>query len=209
MAMIRARAALLLPLFLRAGAAHAALPTITVTAKDAHASEVGRDTATFLLKRTGPAENAIVVGVKLSGTAQLGADYTAPPHLVMFRQNVSSVEFVVTPEVDDLREGPETVTLEIEPTDYYTVGGPKQATITIADAAGGGSASITSRPAKPDDASKPANPSKPSQPTRPVNPGSQGIPPGFGKSPAQNSGVPVARRASNAEFEKIPVGARR
>lgn len=95
--------------------------------------------------------------ITVTATDAHAAEKGRDTQLVIFPQNASAVEFE-----------------------------PKQATITTADAAGGGSGSPASTP------SKPSNPSKPAVP---VNPGSQGKPPGFGNTPAQNPNVHIGRRA--------------
>src|SRR5437660_4367410 len=50
-------------------------PVVTVTASDPSASEIGPDTGTFTVFRTGATSNSLTVFVRLGGTASNGVDY--------------------------------------------------------------------------------------------------------------------------------------
>src|SRR6185295_7932853 len=114
------------------------LPEVTITASDANASEVGSDTGTFTLTRSG--SNALEladVHLQVSGTADAGNDYTSPnltggPNdRVAFAAGSSTV--TVTPTPDTLVEGSESVIVTVAAAANYVVGTPSAATMNIAN----------------------------------------------------------------------------
>jgi hypothetical protein len=109
------------------------LPTVTVTATDATASETAGDTGTFTITRTGSTAAALTVSYAMSGTATNGTDYNSLSGSVTIAAGSATATVVVTPIDDVLVEGNETAILTISANAAYTVGSPSSATVTIAD----------------------------------------------------------------------------
>ena len=110
-------------------------PPVTITATDPNAAEVGGNTGTFLVTRTGPTTYDRDIAVNINGTAFIGSDYDlTSPSLVTFTagnaftlripagQTVATV--TITPVADAIAELSETVTLTAE---------GSVATVTIVD----------------------------------------------------------------------------
>ncbi len=131
------------------------LPHISIAVLDGQASEVGADTGAFRVSRSGPTDQALTVRVFPAGNSHYNGseiDYTLsirtatgtapfPMGALSFPVGVTSVDVVVTPEVDFRTEGDERVDLTIyEPLpggDAYTFNLPwPRPSVTIADAAG-------------------------------------------------------------------------
>jgi hypothetical protein len=109
--------------------------TVTVTAPDPSASEVGLDPGTFTFARTGSTAAALTVNFTTGGGATLAADFANVGWTsVVIPAGQASASKTVTPLADALVEGAETVMVTLSP-GSYTVGAPASATVTIADAA--------------------------------------------------------------------------
>ena len=122
-------------------------PVVTLAVTDNTATEAGQTTGTFVLTRSGGnLANALLVRVALSGTAGGSADYNWSPGgsflgggLYQFNIPASqaSLTVTVTPALDNLFEGPETIGLDLSPSTAtppaYNIGAPNGGTITIAD----------------------------------------------------------------------------
>ena len=111
--------------------------TVKVEATDATASEpgLGDGTGTFRLTRTGGGTNVpMTVNVALTGTASNGVDYVTVSNTVEIPAGATNATVSVDPLDDALIEGPESVTLTIQPAALaYLVGTPDDATVTIND----------------------------------------------------------------------------
>jgi hypothetical protein len=108
---------------------------VSVTATDPTASETGSNTGIFRLTRTGTATQLalpLTVSYLLTGTAVNGTDYTAPLSAT-FPANEPTVNVVITPTVDAVMEGAETVILTLTTVAPYELGSPINAMITITD----------------------------------------------------------------------------
>ncbi len=109
--------------------------TVTVTAPDPNASEVGLDPGTFTFARTGSTAAALTVNFTTGGGATLAADYADVGWTsVVIPVGQASASKTVTPVADASLEGAETVMVTLGP-GSYAVGAPASATVTIADAA--------------------------------------------------------------------------
>jgi hypothetical protein len=108
------------------------LGAVTIVATDPAASEVGLDAGLFTLRRTGDTGSPLTVFVAASGTVE-DADYAAIPQLLTFPAGAAELPVPLTPRADNLVEGPEDLTLTIQPNLAYVVGTPAAATVTIAD----------------------------------------------------------------------------
>ncbi|MGB7219547.1 MAG: Calx-beta domain-containing protein, partial [Vicinamibacterales bacterium] len=107
---------------------------VTVIATDPNASEVGADTGTFIISRTGDTSLALPASFILSGSATRGPDYSSVLGPVSIPAGAASTTVTVTPILDGLgAEGPETVVLTLTATAAYLPGTPATATVTIAD----------------------------------------------------------------------------
>ncbi|HEX8353010.1 MAG TPA: Ig-like domain-containing protein, partial [Pyrinomonadaceae bacterium] len=110
------------------------LPTVTVSATDAAASEQGPDAGAFTVSRTGGTGSALTVSYTVGGTAAGGTDYGTLSGSVTLPAGASSQTVTVTP-VDDavVEHGGETVLLTLSNNAAYAVGTPSNATVQIAD----------------------------------------------------------------------------
>jgi hypothetical protein len=132
-------------------------PVVTITAPDPIASEGTNcyqimiyppptnnpcvsNTATFVVRRTGPTNNSLTVHYCIGGTASNGVDYVALPGVVTIPAGRRAAEFKVVPLDDNLREKVETVVLKlcVPPTALavvppYLIGCPARAAAIIVD----------------------------------------------------------------------------
>ncbi|MCC6195907.1 MAG: hypothetical protein IT518_15715 [Burkholderiales bacterium] len=116
------------------------LPTVTITATDANASEIGPDPGVFTFTRTGPTTFDLTVGYSIGGTAGSGVDYAGLTGSVIILAGQATATVAITPITDSLGEGDETVTLTINASPAtYVVGAPASATVTITPGADGAS----------------------------------------------------------------------
>jgi len=89
------------------------LPTVSITATDATASEPGLDQGAFTVSRTGPMTGDLTVNLRIAGTASNGVDYAALNNSVTIPAGASSVVLTVAPLDDCEIEEPETVAVSI------------------------------------------------------------------------------------------------
>jgi hypothetical protein len=109
------------------------LPTVTISATDAAASEPS-DTGTFTVTRTGGTTTALIVTYSVGGTATSGSDFSiAPASPLTMPIGATSATITVTPTDDSLVEDDETVTVTLTASASYTLGTTSSATVTIAD----------------------------------------------------------------------------
>ena len=107
------------------------LPTVTISATDATATEAGPTTGTFTVSRTGSTAAALTVNYTVSGTATSGSDYVALTASVTIPSGSATATITVTPMDDSLVESDETVIVTLAANAAYTVGTPSNATVTI------------------------------------------------------------------------------
>ena len=109
---------------------------VTAVATDPAASEAGPVAGTIRFSRTGDTSAPLSITVSRSGSAT-EADYTGTPAGSSFSVTIpagqASLDLTITPQKDNLVEGPETAVLSIDAGSGYSVGAPGTATITIAD----------------------------------------------------------------------------
>ncbi|MFN0077536.1 MAG: Calx-beta domain-containing protein [Prosthecobacter sp.] len=117
---------------------------VTLTALNPNANELSPVTpGTFRLTRTGDISQDLVVNVNSAlGGATKTTDYTFTPDYVTGSLGFSTftmladsatLDITVTPVVEALSEGPETVILQLGPGNGYLVGSASSATVVIAD----------------------------------------------------------------------------
>jgi hypothetical protein len=109
------------------------LPSVSVTALDAGASEGGGDTGAFRVSRTGPTNAPLTVGFTLGGSAVNGTDFNALSNCIVIPSGASKSGIIVTPQDDLAVEGTEYVSLSLFDTAAYTVGAGTNATVTLID----------------------------------------------------------------------------
>jgi hypothetical protein len=82
-----------------------------------------------------PAPESITVNYTMSGTATLGNDYrlSGMPDQVTIPTGQSSGKVTLTSRIDAVTEGTETAIMTLQPGSGYTLGDPKQATVSILD----------------------------------------------------------------------------
>lgn len=106
-------------------------PLITVVATDAEASEVGGNTGTFTLTRTGNLSNTLVVRYTAAGTAAGGADYSALSGFAFFAFGSATTTVTVAPINDPAYEAVETIVLNLTDGETYDVGTVSSATVSL------------------------------------------------------------------------------
>jgi hypothetical protein len=125
--------------FVAAAAVRAAepVPTVTITALDADATESGHAAVFMAIREAASITQPLVVPIKLGGSATPGVDYANPGATITFPAQTPMVLVKITPMADALVEGTETVTVTLVPVPAsYTVGNEKSATAIITDASG-------------------------------------------------------------------------
>jgi YVTN family beta-propeller protein/parallel beta-helix repeat protein len=123
-------------------------PTVSISAVDDSATELGPTTGQFQVTRTGSTIYPLPIGYTVTGTATAGNDYTALSGSVTIRAGETTATIVVTPVNDGVVEGDETVVATLSPDPGYGLGAPASATVTIffastAEARGGSYAKST------------------------------------------------------------------
>ena len=110
----------------------AALPTVTLSATDASASEVpASDTGRARVTRTGATTADLTVFYTIGGTATNRIDYQKLQGRATIRAGASSANISVRPIDDAIPELDETVILTLSPNASYTIGSPNSGTITL------------------------------------------------------------------------------
>jgi uncharacterized protein DUF5666/Calx-beta domain-containing protein len=109
------------------------MPTVSVSAFDSSASETGLKTGQFRFTRNGSVVAPLTVTFAVGGTALAGSDYQSLPASVTFVAGAATADVLVTPILDGLVEGPETVIVTVTGAASYDVGVPASATVTIVD----------------------------------------------------------------------------
>jgi hypothetical protein len=108
------------------------LPTVSVAAIDANASEPGADKGAFMITRTGATTTALTVNFSVGGTATSGSDYTSLGASATIAAGAASAVVSVAPLDDASIESNETVVLTITPLAAYAIGASSSATVNIA-----------------------------------------------------------------------------
>lgn len=113
-------------------------PLVTVVASDATAAEAGSTGEfTFLLSEAAP-DGGLTLSYETAGTAQPSqgktGDYTTLSGRLEVPAGAQLVRLPVTPNLDQVTEGTETVSLQLTAGRGYAVGEPGQATVSIVDA---------------------------------------------------------------------------
>ena len=83
-------------------------PSVTIDATDPDAAEVGGDSGTFTISRTGPTTGSLTVNYTITGSATNGTDYTTLPTSATIPAGASSTTITVAPLDDTAFELPES-----------------------------------------------------------------------------------------------------
>jgi hypothetical protein len=110
-----------------------AKPRVSVSAVDPNASEPGGADGSFAVTRTGSTAASLLIDMVVAGSALEGTDFANVPGTVLFAKGVSRISIVIEPRDDFLVEGPETVTLAIQPNPAFVPGPYAGSVVTIAD----------------------------------------------------------------------------
>jgi hypothetical protein len=122
-------------------------PVVTLAVTDNTATEAGQTTGTFVFTRSGGnLASPLAVRAAVSGTASFSPDFNWSPGGAnvgggIYQWSIpaaqASLTVTVTPALDNLVEGAETIVLDLSPSTAappsYTIGAPNSGTITIAD----------------------------------------------------------------------------
>jgi len=109
-------------------------PTVSVTATDAAAAELGTDPGQFTFELSHAVDQDTTVHYSVGGTARNGTDYNVMQRSVIIAAGQTSATVTVTPKQDTRFEQPETVVVTLSNRSTYRVDeGAKVATVTIAD----------------------------------------------------------------------------
>ena len=123
-------------------------PVVSILARDALATEGPSDwatpTATFVVRRQGPLDEELTVGLKVGGTAIAGVDYESVGTQVVIPAGAASVRLVIRPIDDDVIERIETVSIQLLPAGAvlprpglgwppYELGHPSRGVVVILD----------------------------------------------------------------------------
>lgn len=107
------------------------LPTITISATDANATELNRDVATFTVTRTGSTTAGLTVNYTIGGTAANGSDFDSLHGSVVIPIGQLSATVTVRPIDDVTVETNESVVLTLRANSAYNLGATTAATATI------------------------------------------------------------------------------
>jgi len=113
-------------------------PVVSIRAADTNASESG-DTGLFVIKREGPTNTSLSVFFLVGGSATPGVDYTNLTSPVVIPAGADHAPLVVNPIDDVLREGRESVVVQLVPSptmgpiEPYRLGYPSNAIVWIED----------------------------------------------------------------------------
>lgn len=110
-------------------------PLVEIVASDAVAEEFGTNRARFALVRSGGDTNlpALTVNYSVTGSATSGSDFLTLPGSITFSAGAQATNILMTPLVDTLVEGDETVTLNLLSSANYTLGALSNATVVLRD----------------------------------------------------------------------------
>ena len=106
---------------------------VRLDASDFTAAEPGTDTGEFTFTRFGTTNADVRVFYTISGTAGNGVDYVAIPNSIIIPAGSLFATLPIIVIDDTLVEGPETVTLTLQPDLAYYLDTPSSATVIIND----------------------------------------------------------------------------
>ena len=115
------------------GAAPVQPVVIELVASDAVAGEFPTNSGRFVFVRSGDTNAAVMINYAVSGSATPSVDYSALPGSVVLASGAMATNVFVTPFLDLLAEGDETVTLDLTTSANYSITTLTNATILLRD----------------------------------------------------------------------------
>ncbi|MBK8090761.1 MAG: cadherin-like beta sandwich domain-containing protein [Verrucomicrobiaceae bacterium] len=110
------------------------MPTVSIVATDAAASETGNDKGVFTITRTGSTAAALIVDYGVNGRAVLGSDYRRLEGRATIPVGLASTTVEIIPFDDALDEGTQDVILQLRTTrEYFINPATQSATLSITD----------------------------------------------------------------------------
>jgi hypothetical protein len=107
--------------------------TVTITATDNVAAEIGGNSATFAIARSGSLAANLVVYYAVAGSATSGSDFNPLPGFVTIPSGEADVTLSVTAINDTAVEGAETIVIQLSSRPTYNVGNPGSAQAMLLD----------------------------------------------------------------------------
>jgi N-acetylneuraminic acid mutarotase len=99
----------------------AAVPQVSIAATDPIASEVGLDTGTYRITRSGNLSSPLVVNLIVGGRATNGVDYGTIGNAITLAAGQSTFDFLVRPVSDGKVEPTESITVSLGASSAYTI----------------------------------------------------------------------------------------
>ncbi|MEQ1858582.1 MAG: Calx-beta domain-containing protein [Chthoniobacteraceae bacterium] len=109
------------------------IPTVSIAATDATATEGGADTGLFSISRTGDTTNPLVVEYTIGGAALHGVDYLPLPGTITIPAGAASAPVLIVPVDDAHGEPAQTVILQLRNDPRLLLDAANLATVTIND----------------------------------------------------------------------------
>ncbi len=109
------------------------LPTLTVVAADASASEALNDPGVFVVTRTGSTAAALTVNYGITGSALHGPDFVPIPGQLTIPAGSAVGSVVITPIDDSIGEPTQTVVMQLRSGNGYILGVQSNASVSIVD----------------------------------------------------------------------------
>ena len=115
------------------------LPIITLAASHTEVEENNNNAINYLFTRSGPSTRELTVHYTVSGTAELGGDYTGIESSpikksITFKANSSTANVAIRPTADTLVESNESIIISIIAGTNYEIGTKSGITVTILEA---------------------------------------------------------------------------
>jgi hypothetical protein len=108
-------------------------PVVSIAVEDGTVSENGPNSGTVRISRSFAEENPLAVDFQVGGTAQGDADYNAIGTSVVIPERENNVLITITPVVDNVVEGEETITMQLQPSSRYTVASSASIALSVED----------------------------------------------------------------------------
>jgi hypothetical protein len=99
----------------------AAVPQVSIAATDPIASEVGLDTGTYRVTRSGNLSAPLVVNLIVGGRATNGVDYGTIGNAITLAAGQSTFDFLVRPVSDTKVEPTESITVSLGASSAYSI----------------------------------------------------------------------------------------
>lgn len=108
-------------------------PAVSIAVEDGQAHEYKANVGTVRITRTGNLNSAVTVRLNVAGTATNGNDYNLIGSTLLIPAGSSSALLTITPVLQTVREGTESVIISIQANTVYRITGTNSATVLIRD----------------------------------------------------------------------------